>query len=113
MSKVNGWVLTDEQKEKFIPIIEKYIDTLDSTELDKDMPDELELTFQGIGPYQLGKLLEELGYTEDEDCDMETNGWQCDFWMYYTNSNKKNFAERLVISGTGITFELKLYSGVE
>lgn len=113
MGKINGWKLTNELREKFIPIIEEYINKLEQTDLEENEPDKLELTHQGIGPYQLGELLQELGYQEDEDCPMDTNGWQCDFWMYYNHPDKKNYAEKLVISGTGITFELELGSGVE
>lgn len=110
--RTNGWELTDEQKQKFIPIIKEYVDKLESTDLD-DTVDELELTFQGIGPYQLSKILEELGYEEDEDCPSDSNGWEMDFWLYYNHPGKKNYAERLVISGTGMTFELQLRTGVD
>ena len=111
MGRINGWEVTEELREKFTPIIKEYIDKLEQTNLE-DEPEQLELTFQGIGPYQLSKILEELGYEEDEDCPMDTNGWELDFWMYYNHPDKKNYAEKLVISGTGITFELKLGSGV-
>ncbi len=80
------------------------IDLIETYEEDKGHDREiLELDFSDteLSPYTLQKLIEELGY---EDEDTETNGWQWDFW---TTMKKKDHKD-LCISGTGITFELKL-----
>ena len=58
---VNRWNLTNEQKEKFIPILKEYFDRLENmTDEDvdkicatsKDNSEfELDLTYESIGPY--------------------------------------------------------------
>lgn len=95
---MNKYKLTDELRNKFKPIVENFIE-----EVEKHPEEEKEINFTdtGINPSQLEELLEELGY---EVSFSDDNGWQLDFWIHL---EKENYNE-LIISGTGMTFELKL-----
>ena len=94
---MNNWKLTDEQRESFVPVIEAFI------VLDNKVDDFIELDFtnQGLSPWQLVHLLEEIGYERGET---ETNGWEMDFWIFFSKEGCKT----IVIAGIGMTFELKL-----
>lgn len=89
----NRWTLTKEVRREFTPIIQKFID-------DKSLS-SLDLSDTKLNPYTLGEILEELGYEKTE---IDSNGWEMDFSIHY---NKEGHTE-LVLSGTGITFELKI-----
>lgn len=97
---MSRWELTDEVKEKYLPVIQeliKQIEESDNTEeIYKDFSDTK------LNPYTLKELVCSLGY-EDND-GMDTNGWEMDFWIYLN----KDGCKTLCLSGTGITFELKL-----
>lgn len=95
---MNKYELTDEVKEKFIPIVQDYINKVEAEDFEGS---ELRLTDTELNPYTLWKLLEELGYEKTE---FDDNGWQMDFWIEFT---KEGF-QTLTIAGTGITFELTL-----
>jgi hypothetical protein len=101
----NRYILTDEVKEKFLPIVQDLINQVESYNGDNKNSPEVDLSGTEINPYTLRKLLEDIGYKESEDEDMETNGWQMDFWIYMYKPGYKP----LTISGCGITFDLKLH----
>lgn len=101
---MNTYCLNDEVREKFKPQVEEFISLLEEEKIEEL---DLDLTFKGISPMQLKELLEELGY---EDMDLDTNGWEHDFWWYFNNPNKKGYAKKLCISGCSMAFEMKLYA---
>ncbi|EJW13952.1 hypothetical protein M5X02_30715 [Paenibacillus alvei] len=99
---MNRWLLTEEVKQKYTPIIQGFIDKLEAMNPD-EQEDLLEINLSdtGLNPYTLQELLESLGY---EKTDFDDNGWQMDFWI----TMEKNGCKSIVIEGTGIIFELKL-----
>lgn len=110
----NYWHITDEQREKFIPILKEYFNKLENmTEEEvcntenEDM--ELDLTYEAIGPYLLRDLLrEEFGYKEG---DWDINGWEMDLWINMYRTDGKTFpsmCEHMVIQGCGMTYGLCL-----
>jgi hypothetical protein len=103
METTNRYELTDEVKAEIKPQVEQFIKDLEAVDVENST-DYLVKDFSGtrINPYTLGKILEELGY-ENED-GIDTNGWQMDFWIRYT----KNGFRTIQLSGCGITFEVKL-----
>ena len=104
---MGSWSLTDAQRKDIKPLVEEFlnrIELLEDLENFDENNDCLDLTFKGIGPYQLTELLTELEY---EKSSFDTNGWQYDFWQYMVNKNKAN-TYRVCICGCGITFELKI-----
>lgn len=105
------WDLTDELREKFKPIVENYLRLIESENIDDINKHYLELTNQGISPMQLKELLEELGYKEKYSLD--SNGWQFDFWWYFTNPQREKYAKELCITGCGISFDLILRSDID
>lgn len=108
-----GWKLTDEQKEKFIPIIKAYFEKVENLAADQISYEKrtelgIDFTGQGINPAQLEELVESFGY---EEADIDRNGWEMDFWITMKRTDGKKFpskCETLVIKGCGMTFELKL-----
>lgn len=103
MSK-NRYLLDESVRQKYIPIIREHIHKIANCNLEETSRYNLclELSDTELNPYTLGKILvDDFGY---EDEDMDTNGWQMDFWNYYT----KEGMPRLCIQGCGITFELNL-----
>ena len=108
---MDGWDLTDELRRKFKPIVDDYINLLESDEVDDVHEKYLKLTNQGISPMQLKELLEEFGYKEKYPID--SNGWQFDFWWYFTNQKRERYAKELCICGCGIAFDLILRSDVD
>ena len=103
-SKVNRYILADDVKDKFVPIVETFIDKVAKCNAEEKSRYDvtLDLTGSELNPYTLGELLEkEFGYRHE---DTETNGWQIDFWSYYTHDTKP----LLCVSGCGMTFELIL-----
>lgn len=90
----NRWVPTKEQKEKFIPIIQEFIQRMDEN---PDAKETIDFYNQGISPSQLKDILEDdLGF---EEVDFDRNGWEWDFWI----TMRKDGID-YVISGTGMTF---------
>ena len=102
---IETWDLTDEQREKFKPMVEDYIAKLEAEDFDDVNKVSLDLTFQGIAPRQLQTLLEELGYYDDYS---NRNGWQCDYWIYMDNEKKRGYARRLCIAGCAMGFTMVL-----
>ncbi len=112
---MNRWILTDEIRNRIKPLLVEWFDFVESltyeqlekVELSETI--EIDLSDNGINPYQLEKLLEEFGYEVD---DRDDNGWERDFWIYMTRKDGKNFpsgCENIAIMCCGMTFELKVY----
>lgn len=61
----------------------------------------LDISFERISLYQVGKILEKLGY---QNIDMSENGWEMDYWWEYElvdNANDlPNFPCRVQIKGS-------------
>lgn len=108
---MNGWNLTDELRSKFKVIVNDYINLLESDEVDDVHKKYLKLNNKGISPIQLKELLKELGYKEK--CPINSNGWQFDFWWYFSNPKREKYAKELCICGCGIAFDLILRSDVD
>lgn len=100
MDKINRYELLPEVKEKYMPIVKKFIEELENY---SGCADDLKKDLSGteLNPYTLSTILKELGY---EEIDLDRNGWQMDFWWYFEKPKCKS----IQISGTGITFELFL-----
>lgn len=116
---MSGWVITEEEREKFLPIIKEYMDKLESlTEeqidelYEKNREDELvlDLSNTGINPYMLRKIMEEdFGY---EYMGSDQNGWEMDFWINLDRKEGRNFpsgCSSMVIEGCGMIFRLHLF----
>lgn len=108
---MNRWKLTDEVKETFIPIIQNFLNKMESLTIDEiDCMDNnefcLDLSDTKLNPYTLLELMNDFGYSKG---DFDSNGWELDFWI---DISKDNFypstCEKLCINGSGMTFELKL-----
>ena len=111
---MSGWNLTSEVRNKFVPIVKEYLHKVEMAteeQIENMFQKELEIDFSGteISPVQLVKLLKDLGYKETRRDD---NGWEMDFWIYMERKDGKHFdsgCEKLVVSGCGMTFELKVW----
>lgn len=99
---MNRWALTDTIKIKYTPIVEKFIDELETnnSEVDSELL-EYDFSYTELVPYTLWKILENLGY---KMYDQSKNGWEMDFVLTF----KKEACKPILIRGCGITFELKL-----
>ena len=97
----NRYNTTEEQKQKFIPIIQEFINRIESASEDEVYSIQLNLTDQGINPYQIWSLLNDLGYEDDY---VDHNGWELDFWIKFEKEGFKT----ITMTGTGITFEVLL-----
>lgn len=94
--KENRWEVTHEQKEKFIPILQKFINKALKTLNTKEY---IDFYNQGISPYQLKSILEDdFGF---EDNGFDSNGWELDFWITMSKDGTD-----FMIAGTGMTFEM-------
>lgn len=94
--KENRWEATQEQREKFIPILQEFINKALKTPNTKEC---IDFYNQGVSPYQLKSILEDdLGF---EDSGFDSNGWEFDFWITMSKDGT-NF----MIAGTGMTFEM-------
>ncbi len=49
---------------------------------------EKSISIVGVYPNDVKSFIEETGGKEDEDS-FEPNGWQWDFWMYFTINSKQ------------------------
>jgi hypothetical protein len=95
---MSRYILTNDVKGIYAPIVQEFIKKLEANE--EENP-KLNLSDTKLNPYTLIELLEELGYSKE---DQDENGWQMDFWITMTKQGCKS----LCIGGTGITFELNL-----
>jgi hypothetical protein len=93
----NRYTLTDEVKQKYTPIVEGFINTLQFM-----IPGHtIDLSDTALTPFTLVKILQNMGYEEE---DQTSNGWQLDYWITLTKEDCKS----LYIKGAAITFELIL-----
>lgn len=101
---MNGWNLTKEVREEWREVIENHINKIQNCDLEEENPYDVELNLSNtsLNPYTLGKLLEELGWVEE---DFDHNGWEFDFWGYYS---KNGYENRILMRGCGMTFSLFL-----
>lgn len=100
----NRYELTQEVREKYKPIVKDLISKVAACKLEQNSRYDVSVDLSDceLNPYTLGKILEEdFGY---EHVETETNGWQIDFWSYYTHDTKP----LLCITGCAMTFELIL-----
>ncbi|WCF11432.1 hypothetical protein NDS46_31230 (plasmid) [Paenibacillus thiaminolyticus] len=98
----NRWTLTDEVKEKFMPVIQEFISKLESMKPEESSELlEIDLSDTELNPFTLVILLESIGY---EQTNQNDNGWQMDYWITMCKEGFKP----LLVKGTGITFELRL-----
>lgn len=94
--KKNKWKATKEQKEKFIPMIEKFVQRM---EKNPDTKECIDFYNRGISPSQLKDILEnDLGFKQ---VDFDRNGWDWDFWI----TMRKDGIDYMIY-GTGMTFEM-------
>lgn len=111
---MNRWHLTDKIREKFKPILQEYLNKVETVTVEQveRMANEelgLDLSDTGINPSQLVDLFEEFGY---EETSRDNNGWELDFWIHMRRNDGKCFdstCEHLVVFGCGMTFELKIW----
>lgn len=97
----NRYELSDEVKQKYTPIVQEFVNQLESVGSEGSKNMKLDLSDTDLNPHTLQTLLESMGYTEE---DRDTNGWQLDYWITMVKSGFKT----LYIKGTAITFELLL-----
>lgn len=110
---MNRWILTDEIKNKYLPIISEFMNKLynmtpEDVENTKFEDFTLQLSDTKLRPYTLLKLMEEeFGYTEH---DFDDNGWELDYWIILNkpNCSYPSYAQKMCIHGCGMTFELNL-----
>ena len=108
---MNRYTLTEEIRNEFLPIVESFVDKMDSlTEEEVEGMDNEEFVIDfsdtKLNPYLLMQIMKELGYHEEE---FNENGWQWDFSVEFTKDGSfPSTSERLQVLGCGITFELKL-----
>lgn len=105
MEEKDRWILEEEVKNEYIESIQNYLNKADEAikkgiKRSNLMPD-LNLSDTKLNPYTLGLLLTDLGY---EEVEVDYNGWELDFWIKYSKRRHSS----VTITGTGITFELKL-----
>lgn len=88
-------------------VIKKFLIESDKIDIESDWLDsdvELDVTklFLEISPSILDEILESLGYTQDE---FDANGWDWDFWAYYSltreDESTKGLPEKVTMSGSG------------
>ena len=106
----NRYYPTEEQKKKFIPMIEEYVNKVNKYTKENNIKrlqelenkEALDFYYKGISPSQLKEILYEIGFTDPDDGELiESNGYEWDYWIYLIKDNKK-----YVIAGTGMTFEM-------
>lgn len=105
----NRYQLDKSVRKKYLPIIKEHIHRIANCNFEESSRFELSLDLSDteLNPYTLGwMLVNDFGYEED---DMDRNGWQMDFWVYYTKDDMPS----LCIEGCGITFELTLRGSAE
>ncbi len=102
----NRYELTEELREKYKPIIRKWLDDIQNITEEERIKSVIDFGDSGLNPSTLQDLMsEEFGYEQES---FESNGWQWDFWMVVENQNAPEMIRRLCICGEGITFDLKL-----
>ena len=95
----SSWHISPKLKEYYKNIIKDYILVLENN---PDHYEVLELGAEQINPYQVGEILQELGYDWEYKGD---NGWEQDTWY----ECKKYGCKPLTVEHSGIIFDLKIY----
>ena len=106
------FISEDHRRKQLKGIVEHWIQEINK--LDKETYERMksklsiDLSFSGFSADDVRSVLvDEFGYIEES---MDTNGWQCDFWIYMKNKNVKRL-ENVTVSGTGMYGLLQI--GVE
>ena len=94
------YILTPEEHEEYLSYIAKIL-----TELEEDQRAIISLTHLEIAPCHVDNLMGELGW---ERFQHDTNGWQCDCWMYYSHPEVDY---SIVLYYEGFTFNLEMHRG--
>lgn len=108
---MNRWELTDEVRTKFKPIIQSFLNKMESLTIEQieNMDNKefcLNLSDTELRPYTLLQLMKEFGYDNEE---FQNNGWELDFWIDISRDGSyPSTCEDLCIHGCGMTFELNL-----
>lgn len=76
----NGY---DKDTDILFPIATNIIGWVGKT----DREEILDLSFERISLYQVGKILEKLGY---QNIDMSENGWEMDYWWEHELADNAN-----------------------
>lgn len=95
----SSWHIFPECKEKYTKMIQEYIQKLEEDNLHQI---RLNLNGENINPYQVGEILQELGYDYEYEDD---NGWEQDTCYLATKEGFKP----ITIEHSGIIFSLELY----
>lgn len=99
--ELNRYTLTKEIKEKYLPIVDRFIDKIEGSENLTDEEYTIDFSDTELNPYRLIEIMKELGYKEG---DLNENGWQWNFSVEFTKENSKP----ITVWGCGMTFELNL-----
>lgn len=108
---MNYWNLSISQEDKLVDILQNWFDKLEkmTDEEFANTPNEdinLDFTRTEFAPYHIKDVLEEhFGYEKAEDWLVE-NGWEQDFWIYFTG--KQYFGYTPYIYACGMTCECYL-----
>ena len=95
----SSWHISPECKEKYTKMIQEYIEKL---EQDDTHVIRLNLNGENINPYQVGEILQSLGYDWEFEDD---NGWEQDTWYKATKPGFKP----LRVEHSGIIFSLNIH----
>lgn len=93
------WNMRDWEIELWEGLLQKHIDWLKYSRTE----DKIDLTEENINPYQVGVIMERLGWHSNE---VEMNGWEQDRWEYFSHPD---FECRICLFSCGQTFELSLF----
>ena len=91
------WYLSEEELKNWAPRVEA-----DIKELLRTGDDDIDYTETDLNPFQLGEIVESLGWEENE---VDRNGWEQDRWAYYSHPD---YEDRICIFSCGMTFKLSL-----
>lgn len=105
----NRWILTEDVRRKYKPIIEAFLNKIDDMQKDdiensENEVFEIDLSDTELRPYTLQELMKDFGY---ENVEFDDNGWELDFWIRMNRNNGK-LADKICINGCGMTFEVKI-----
>lgn len=99
---MSRWDLKDEVRNKYIPMVKSFTEEVEKVDVENsDKLLKKDFSDTELNPYTLGTILESLDYTRDKQDD---NGWELDFEITYIKEGYR----RIMITGCGMTFELKL-----
>lgn len=111
---MNRWKIPETERKELVSLLKFYFNKLEKLKEKEieEMDNEefiLDLGELGFKPYWVWEILEEeFNY---EKIEFDDNGWELDFWIYFDRKDNKIFpstCEKMVLYGTGMTFELYL-----